>query len=72
MHHFENGTERGPCDSQHFHKKIAEQPPKQPFDQNKKIAADLAASHTIDFIDLFAPQLGLKPTTLRLTERSTT
>ena len=32
-----------------------------------KMAADLAASHTIDFIGVLAPQVGLEPTTLRLT-----
>jgi hypothetical protein len=32
-----------------------------------KMAADLAASHLIDFIDYLAPQVGLEPTTLRLT-----
>ena len=32
-----------------------------------KMAADLAASHLADFIGLLAPQVGLEPTTLRLT-----
>ena len=32
-----------------------------------KMAALLAASHLIDFIVLLAPQVGLEPTTLRLT-----
>ena len=32
-----------------------------------KMAAVLAASHLIDFIVLLAPQVGLEPTTLRLT-----
>jgi hypothetical protein len=32
-----------------------------------KMAADLAASHIIDFIAFLAPQVGLEPTTLRLT-----
>ncbi len=32
-----------------------------------KMAADLAASHLIDFIGFLAPQVGLEPTTLRLT-----
>ena len=32
-----------------------------------KMAADLAASHIIDFIGFLAPQVGLEPTTLRLT-----
>jgi len=31
------------------------------------MAADLAASHLIDFIVFLAPQVGLEPTTLRLT-----
>src|ERR1039458_4093628 len=31
------------------------------------MAADLAASHLADFICLLAPQVGLEPTTLRLT-----
>ena len=31
------------------------------------MAADLAASHIIDFIVFLAPQVGLEPTTLRLT-----
>ena len=31
------------------------------------MAADLAASHLIDFIGFLAPQVGLEPTTLRLT-----
>ncbi len=35
-----------------------------------KIAADLAASYLIDFMLLFAPQVGLEPTTLRLTGKS--
>ena len=34
-----------------------------------KKAADLAASHLIVFIVLLAPQVGLEPTTLRLTAR---
>ena len=34
------------------------------------MAADLAASHLIDFIVFFAPQVGLEPTTLRLTARN--
>ena len=32
-----------------------------------KMAADLAAAHPIDFIGFLAPQVGLEPTTLRLT-----
>jgi hypothetical protein len=32
-----------------------------------KMAADLAASHPTDFIVFLAPQVGLEPTTLRLT-----
>ena len=32
-----------------------------------KMAADLAASHVIDFKVFLAPQVGLEPTTLRLT-----
>ena len=32
-----------------------------------KMAADLAASHLIDFKVFLAPQVGLEPTTLRLT-----
>ena len=32
-----------------------------------KMAADLAASHLADFIGFLAPQVGLEPTTLRLT-----
>ena len=32
-----------------------------------KMAADLAASHLVDFIVFLAPQVGLEPTTLRLT-----
>jgi hypothetical protein len=32
-----------------------------------KKATDFAASHTIDFIDALAPQVGLEPKTLRLT-----
>ncbi len=32
-----------------------------------KMAANLAAPHIIDFIRLLAPQVGLEPTTLRLT-----
>jgi len=31
------------------------------------MAADLAAAYLIDFILLLAPQVGLEPTTLRLT-----
>ena len=31
------------------------------------MAADLAASHLADFIVFLAPQVGLEPTTLRLT-----
>ncbi len=31
------------------------------------MAADLAASHLADFIGFLAPQVGLEPTTLRLT-----
>jgi hypothetical protein len=31
-----------------------------------KMAADLAAAYTIDFIGVLAPQVGLEPTTLRL------
>ena len=31
------------------------------------MAADLAASHLTDFIVFLAPQVGLEPTTLRLT-----
>ena len=33
------------------------------------MAADLAASHLADFIGFLAPQVGLEPTTLRLTAR---
>lgn len=36
------------------------------------MAADLAASHLTDFIGFLAPQVGLEPTTLRLTEHLTT
>ena len=32
-----------------------------------KMAVDLAASHVIDFKVFLAPQVGLEPTTLRLT-----
>ncbi len=32
-----------------------------------KMAVDLAASHLADFIGFLAPQVGLEPTTLRLT-----
>ena len=32
-----------------------------------KMAAVLAASHLVDFIVFLAPQVGLEPTTLRLT-----
>jgi hypothetical protein len=32
-----------------------------------KMAADSAASHLADFIVFLAPQVGLEPTTLRLT-----
>jgi hypothetical protein len=32
-----------------------------------KMATVLAASHLVDFIMLLAPQVGLEPTTLRLT-----
>ena len=32
-----------------------------------KMAADLAAAYIIDFIGVLAPQVGLEPTTLRLT-----
>ena len=32
-----------------------------------KMAADLAASYIVDFIVFLAPQVGLEPTTLRLT-----
>ena len=31
------------------------------------MAADLAAAHLVDFIGFLAPQVGLEPTTLRLT-----
>jgi len=34
------------------------------------MAANLAASHVVDFRWLLAPQVGLEPTTLRLTEHS--
>ena len=34
------------------------------------MAANLAASHLIDFIGFLAPQVGLEPTTLRLTARN--
>jgi hypothetical protein len=34
-----------------------------------KMAADLAASHLVDFKVFLAPQVGLEPTTLRLTAR---
>jgi len=33
------------------------------------MAADLAASYIVDFIVFLAPQVGLEPTTLRLTAR---
>jgi len=36
------------------------------------MAADLAASHLADFIVFLAPQVGLEPTTLRLTGESST
>jgi hypothetical protein len=35
-----------------------------------KMAADLAASQLVDFIGVLAPQVGLEPTTLRLTGES--
>jgi hypothetical protein len=35
--------------------------------QKIKLAADLAASYLIDFVLVLAPQVGLEPTTLRLT-----
>jgi hypothetical protein len=34
-----------------------------------KMAADLAAAYIVDFIGVLAPQVGLEPTTLRLTVR---
>jgi hypothetical protein len=36
------------------------------------MATDLAASHVIDFNVFLAPQVGLEPTTLRLTGESST
>ena len=37
-----------------------------------KMAADLAASYIVDFIVFLAPQVGLEPTTLRLTAECST